>query len=34
LRCQTIGLFQKGEEWKGQLLGQMRHAVSARVGRP
>jgi CheY-like chemotaxis protein len=33
LRSETIGLFQKGEEWKGQLLGQLRRAVSGRVGR-
>jgi PAS domain S-box-containing protein len=31
LRRETIGLFQKGDEWKGQLLAELRHKVSARA---
>jgi CheY-like chemotaxis protein len=34
LRRETIGLFQKGEGWKEQLLAGLRQAVTARVGPP
>jgi CheY-like chemotaxis protein len=34
LRSETVGLFQKGEEWKAQLLVDLRHAVNTRVARP
>jgi len=34
LRRETIGLYQKGDEWKGQLLTELRHTVNARAGRP
>jgi len=34
LRSETIGLFQKGEGWKEQLLAALRQAVSGRAARP
>ena len=33
LRHETIGLFQKGREWKKQLLADLRRAVGAQAGR-
>jgi signal transduction histidine kinase/DNA-binding response OmpR family regulator len=33
LRHETIGLFQKGREWKQELLADLRRAVGAAVGR-
>jgi PAS domain S-box-containing protein len=33
LRRETIGLFQKADEWKGQLLTELRHTVNARAAR-
>jgi CheY-like chemotaxis protein/two-component sensor histidine kinase len=33
LRRETIGLFQKGREWKKQLLADLRRAVGAQAGR-
>jgi CheY-like chemotaxis protein len=32
LRRETIGLFQKGREWKKQLLAELRRAVGAQAG--
>ena len=34
LRHETIGLFQKGGEWKQKLLADLRRAVGAQAGRP
>jgi DNA-binding response OmpR family regulator len=34
LRSETIGLFQKGDAWKAQLLADLRHAVKVRMARP
>ena len=33
LRHETIGLFQKGHEWKKQVLAELRRAVGAQAGR-
>jgi hypothetical protein len=34
LRHETIGLFQKGREWKPQLLADLHRAVGAGACRP
>jgi hypothetical protein len=33
LRRETIGLFQKGREWKKQLLADLHRAVGAQAAR-